>query len=567
MGQGSSKISVSFIKEIVEKCARLVTSLALLTVFLNVSAQKENSIWCFGDSIALNFNTEPASLLPHITSMSQNEGMSTISTPNGRLLFYTDGVSVWDSTNQKMPNGHGLKGGNSSTQSALIIRQPNSTTHFYIFTTSMMEDYGTPRYLGLAYSEVDMTLNSGKGDVIPATKNHLLLNPSTEKLTATLHANGRDIWVLGRELALNHFQAFLVTPTGVSIVPVISTAGKIYPFPPEDLMAGYLRFSPNGKKLANAVYNRFLEIYDFDFYSGIVSNTIIDSSVGVSPYGCEFSTNSMMLYVAYTVELDQYNVVSSSATDVLNSKFTVALPPNNYHTLQLGIDKKIYMSEAVDSVMHIIETPDSMGSSCNFVLNAMHLPRVNEIGLQNILCSYNFQPFILAYHNDSCALEASFRLSDTSWLRSVRWDFDDGQSTATLFPTHTYLHSGTYAVSAAITFASDSIRVLHKTLTIANCDTILPNPCFLFPDAFTPNGDGVNDEFKPLMRPECQVQEYTLQIFNSWGQLVFISSDITKGWNGYVNNTPQALGTYIYLAKYSLQGKEMKVQGALSLLR
>src|SRR5690606_40705031 len=103
---------------------------------------------------------------------------STISDNNGNLMFYTDGVSVWNKNHDIMLNGTNLFGDISSTQSAIIVPKPLSNNIFYIFT---VDDKAGEN--GLRYSEVDITLDNGLGG-LTTTKNNLLDSSTTEKITA-----------------------------------------------------------------------------------------------------------------------------------------------------------------------------------------------------------------------------------------------------------------------------------------------------------------------------------------------------------------------------------------------
>ncbi len=69
-----------------------------------------------------------------------------------------------------------------------------------------------------------------------------------------------------------------------------------------------------------------------------------------------------------------------------------------------------------------------------------------------------------------------------------------------------------------------------------------------FPNAFSPNNDGVNDEFFPF---DFNVSEFHLRIYNRWGQLVFASDNLDEHWDGTVDNVPCSMGVYIYSAVYS----------------
>jgi gliding motility-associated-like protein len=86
------------------------------------------------------------------------------------------------------------------------------------------------------------------------------------------------------------------------------------------------------------------------------------------------------------------------------------------------------------------------------------------------------------------------------------------------------------------------------------------------PDAFTPNNDGKNDVFKPLIG--APVTNYHLQIYNRWGQLVFETRDYTKGWNGNFGGGPEPGGTYVYLISLvDLNGATVVKKGTLVLIR
>jgi gliding motility-associated-like protein len=88
---------------------------------------------------------------------------------------------------------------------------------------------------------------------------------------------------------------------------------------------------------------------------------------------------------------------------------------------------------------------------------------------------------------------------------------------------------------------------------------------FYVPNAFSPNGDGLNDNFKP----SGYVQNFYMQVFNRWGNLVFSSRDISKGWNGIYQGKPQPVGLYIYVISYTdgITGKEFFLKGNIVLVK
>ena len=152
----------------------------ILTIFNVGFAQNEANIWYFGENAGLDFNSgTPMTLLDG--ALDTAEGCASISDISGSLLFYTDGITVWNQNHDVMLNGSGLNGHPSSTHSAIIVPKPQSSNIYYIFTVDF--EAGSN---GLQYSEVDMALDSGLGG-ITSNKNILLHTPSTEKITAIKH--------------------------------------------------------------------------------------------------------------------------------------------------------------------------------------------------------------------------------------------------------------------------------------------------------------------------------------------------------------------------------------------
>ena len=123
-----------------------------------VGAQQANN-WYFGRFLGINFNGGTAVPL-NDGMLNTTEGVATISDAGGNLLFYTDGVVVRNRLHQVMPNGSGLFGNVSSTQSAVIVQKINDPNLYYVFTVDAQNG---PR--GLCYSIVNMTLDNGRGDV------------------------------------------------------------------------------------------------------------------------------------------------------------------------------------------------------------------------------------------------------------------------------------------------------------------------------------------------------------------------------------------------------------------
>ena len=105
-----------------------------------------------------------------------------------------------------------------------------------------------------------------------------------------------------------------------------------------------------------------------------------------------------------------------------------------------------------------------------------------------------------------------------------------------------------------------------------NCDTrfsITINPVeVLFSSAFTPNADGMNDEFLAMPNRDCvlPIEDYELKVFNRWGELVFESSSMSEGWNGRIEDQQGMAGTYIWQATYTYEGESVEQSGTVHLI-
>ncbi len=86
-----------------------------------------------------------------------------------------------------------------------------------------------------------------------------------------------------------------------------------------------------------------------------------------------------------------------------------------------------------------------------------------------------------------------------------------------------------------------------------------------FANTFSPNGDGINDEFKPF-DGSCIIQ-FKMYIFNRWGQKVFETASVNKGWNGMMNNKPLPTDVYYYIINYrTTTGTNETKSGSITLL-
>jgi hypothetical protein len=350
----------------------------LLFLFSAVSSfsQNQNHLWFFGIHAGLDFSSG-APVSTGVGQTNTNEGSATVSDATGNLLFYTDGMTVYNATHNVMLQGTGLLGNISSTQAALIVPQPGNDSIFFIFTT---DAFGGSN--GCKYSVVDMSLDNGLGQV--TLKNVALHSPTTEKLIACPNSNGIDSWVITHKLGDDNFYVYPVTQAGVGL-PVITAVGTTHGF---SSCYGEAAYSCANQKLAIGVRSsNYVELFDFDPATGIPSNPIVINSYSGSEYGLEFSPDGNLLYVTTwdAQTLTQYDISSNNASTINASEQLIATVLNPLGTVARGNDGKLYVPAWGIAGVGVIDAPNIYGTGCNFT-NA-------SISTGGALCYYGLQNF------------------------------------------------------------------------------------------------------------------------------------------------------------------------------
>jgi gliding motility-associated-like protein len=140
---------------------------------------------------------------------------------------------------------------------------------------------------------------------------------------------------------------------------------------------------------------------------------------------------------------------------------------------------------------------------------------------------------------------------------------DPGQYSAYLWQdgssqnNFTVKHPGLYSVTVSNECGSAKDEIMIKE---GFCDIV-------FPTAFTPNNDGKNDIFKALGTPN--LSEYHFAVYNRWGQKLFETSELSKGWDGKFRGQLQEYGAYVWYCRYkkSNTSKASTIKGTTTLIR
>jgi gliding motility-associated-like protein len=363
--------------------------------------QGETSNWYFGNNAGIRFNNDGT-----VTALSDGrldtfEGCTTISDALGDLLFYTDGIVVYDRNHNIMQNGSGLHGDPSSTQSALIVPKPLDPNIYYVFTVDTSTSEDDPDF-GLNYSIIDIRLNNGNGAI--TQKNINLLNDCSEKIAAVIKdCSDKTIWVVTFSSQLGSgsfdtYHAFEISTSGVSTNAVKSTFSHLSVDDPR----GYLKFSNDGKKMASANMRFGLQIFDFNPMTGVVSNLqrLGINGANKESYGVEFSPNNRFLYthssnivegeLKHSSSLIQFDL---EALDITASQVEIDYSKIYRGALQLGANGKIYRTISLDystgtPFLGVINNPNQKGVAANYQHNAIALGNNSTQGLPPFIQSF-----------------------------------------------------------------------------------------------------------------------------------------------------------------------------------
>ncbi len=364
----------------------------------------ENTNWMFGYNAGITFKTsdgEPIAL--DSSSIYNFEGCSSISDKEGNLLFYTDGKYIFNKYHKRM-NGNDsiLLSQLSATQSSLIVPIPDKYNEFYIFTTDAGEYYkyedGTIHTnRGLNYTKLNVLNEKIQIDSL----NINLLEKSTEKITATKHANNKNYWVVSRGWDSDKFFTYLITNRSIELSKSQSI-GNITSNNWRECI-GYMKFSADSKYLAYVNEGRdYFELFRFDNRTGEFSEPLVIPTSGrFYNYGLEFSANGRYIYISESKngEIYRYDISNYNADEIRKSEFKIykELQETFLGALQIAPNEKIYFARYKFKYLGEICSPDSAKS--NVIADAVYLGNETvgngSYGLPNMIQSNNKYKVVL----------------------------------------------------------------------------------------------------------------------------------------------------------------------------
>lgn len=258
--------------------------------------------------------------------------------------------------------------------------------------------------------------------------------------------------------------------------------------------------------------------------------------VEVEVEGCRASDT---IQVA-VVNVDQHlgNDTFFCSYDSVRLRLQAIMPPGA--TVLWGDGSTRIRQEIADSGRYWVQvTKDGCVGSDTLRVSRIHLPQ--DLGADLILCKDDPVDQVLVAHTGESA--------------GIQWS--DGSGAQTLVTRDT----GAYWVTVTELSCrwSDTVAI---GMEICNCRLDMPT-------AFTPNGDGRNDVFRPFIETGCPVHEFSLLVYNRWGQLLYSGTDPVLGWDGTHAGIPVEIGTYFYLMKFTsgTRREEQVMKGDFVLIR
>ncbi len=272
----------------------------------------------------------------------------------------------------------------------------------------------------------------------------------------------------------------------------------------------------------------------FQWSNGMSDSTIHNLSPGTyivtvsDVYGC-MKVDSIEIFQnpPYNLVLDSiHNEICSYANGAIYVHAFGGIPPYRFEWTGFSQENSSQLTQ-LHAGSYVVTAYDSVGCA------------------QSLTANVDGQPYPIA--DFSVAPQRSFLdnalftfTNNSTNSTSSYWDFGDGFYSSDHSPNHRYSFLGHFPITLVV----QSENVCFDTLT--KFIDVVEDFSLFIPNAFSPNTDGQNDFFGPIMRG-ANAKDYIFEIYSRWGDLVFYTHDISKLWNGQtLANRECPIGSYIY---------------------
>lgn len=480
-----------------------ITFLLLVLSDITVFGQKYDFNWIFGyggglgdsrfGTTKVDFNSgNPVQTFIPQGRLFLYDANASISTEDGRLLYYTNGYDLEDSNyvriNKALDVGTRYWDALVTDQGVLFLPMSQKLSTISLFYINKFLVGGELKSIKL--NQLIINLDKTKfanSNLITDTLNQGFMN-------ACKHANGRDYWILLNKNGTNIFYSLLIKSQENIKIDTFISGPIIYDG------VGQAVFSNNGEYLAlieGISFNDglYIYLYKFDRCLGklyFVSRKQFPTS-GFT--GISFSPNSKFLYYSQEKLLYQFDMSNTDPLDypVLVDSITDQTLPwgSQYNIHQLGPDGRIYITNAYSNFyQHVINKPNESGKACDPRANGFMLKTLARRGISNnpnyrlgpidgsICDSLGIDNIPWAWWRyDQDTLEyLNFEFTDLSAYEVTQWDwsFGDGTNSSERNPMHRYANNGIYEV-CLIAANKNGSDTLCRTLYVGTSSMDQPN--------------------------------------------------------------------------------------------
>ena len=462
---------------------RLISTIVLSVVLhSSLFSQGLSDInWYFGNTTDALVFRQPNDV-PEIITIANtlNLGGSAVATDpfSGALLFYGDARTIYDLTENVMPNGGGLGGNVDGNQPIVISRKPGdgNDSIYYVFTNT-----ATPTIAGnLRVHEVDLRANgNGSGFPAPELGDVTLRDQSLTGIGNNTISQGMIVipnaaldgfWLITHQVNSNSYNVTEIGNDGSFVRTLVYTAGPT-------LTAANISYHRASSRFAVSSQNQGEEsvILDIRTTDGMIIGSSAIPGSGASSraneniYDIEWSPNGQYIYLSGNFGVAEDDLVQF---DLLNPGlgFTTVLPTpvNRSYGLQIGRDSTIYhlYQETTGGPLLLgrINDPDTVAAQVRY--DASPLGNTDFQGRQFPAFLPEITPPvtpILSFVGTCQNAPTQFFAEVKPIPDSVRWDFGDGSGSTMLNPVYTYQAEGSYNVQLSVFYGNN---VISSTLQV-----------------------------------------------------------------------------------------------------
>jgi gliding motility-associated-like protein len=412
------------------------------TVFTNyLTVQDCNSIydyktnWHFGYRSSLDFSSgipqfvSGSKIFAHETSVTQNDN-------DGNLLFYCDHNHLYDANNVEITGpGNYLKAYYSASTFVSVPDPANTSvadSRYFLFYIDSLKNLS---YTIVRVNNGVVSIDSLRVVLLPS-----LFTVSEFGVTAGIHCNGRDYWVLCTND--NKIYKHLISPGNIQFMGSYGGLDNYY--------AGGIKLSPDSRILA--VTGGIPQVFLFNNSTGAISSVYLLHSATSQSYMASFSSDSKVIYVGENGwSLGNKTLVGYDLTAAnIASSRTIIADQVDFSSMQLGPDHKIYISPRTGNYLWVINKPDSL-HNCGFSTNGPYRLTSQVNTLCHFIDAYrpvysNLTAAINYINCSSITVTASGGQCGTSG--TFTWDFGDGTAPQNgMSVSHYYALAGNYTIT------------------------------------------------------------------------------------------------------------------------